>query len=283
VPGPTDPARLDHAIQLYLADQPFKKILADTGISASVFHRARRARGIPARQVIVLPEAEIVAAYEGGESEQSISIRYGVMRAVVRRHLKKAGVPLRGHSEAQSLRMARLNPEERAKLTEAAHEAVRGKPVSGRSLQLAAQRREQNPWHANRSTGEREFRQWLQERGLSATPQKAIGPYNVDFAVASVAVEILGGGWHSAKHARHAVRTPYILDAGWHLLMIWDYEGRSALRPEAADYLVTFLNQVGSDPATSRQYRVIAGCGELLTTRRREDDEFPLVEPPRGR
>jgi very-short-patch-repair endonuclease len=282
MPGPTNPTDIDNAIKLYLSGQPLKEILANTGVSRSVFHRARHAQGIPPRQVIVLPEAEIVGAYEAGESEQSIANRYGVMRAVVRRHLKEAGVHLRTSAEANALRMSRLTSEEKVRLTEAAHDAVRGKSPSGRSLELAAQRREQNPWHALQSDGERLFDQWLHGRGLRFTPQKAIGPYNVDFAVSSVAVEILGGGWHSTKYARHALRSPYILDAGWHLLMVWNYEGRSAMRPEAADYLVAFLDEVGSNPTAPRQYRVIAGGGELLAARRREDDEFPLVPPPRG-
>lgn len=280
---PTSPTDLDHAIELYLSGQPVEEIIANTGISKSVLNRTARARGIPPRtNAITLPTAEIVLAYEGGESEQAIARRYGVMRAVVRRHLKESGVHLRGQAEANALRMSKMSPAERAGLTEAAHDAVRGKPVSGRSLQLAAQRREQNPWHANRSASEVRFQQWLSDRGLVFTPQKAIGPYNVDFAVSSIAVEILGGGWHAAKHARHARRSPYILDAGWHLLMIWDYEGLSAMRPQAADYLIAFLNEAGSDPAASRQYRVISGSGELLAARRREDDEFPLEPPPRG-
>src|SRR5690606_34733996 len=113
-------------------------------------------------------------------------------------------------------------------------------------------------------------------------PQKAIGKYNVDFAVAPVAMEVLGGGWHLAKR-HHAVRTPQILDAGWHLVFIWDHEGRSALTAGAADYVVTFLKQVRRNPPAVGQYRVISGDGQLLSTGSRDDDEFPLVPPPRGR
>lgn len=96
-----------------------------------------------------------------------------------------------------------------------------------------------------------------------------------------VAVEVLGGGWHGVK-ARHAERTPYILDAGWHLVMIWDHEGSSALSAGAADYLVSFAEEVRRNPPATCQYRVISGNGQLLAACGREDNEFPLVPPSRG-
>jgi hypothetical protein len=122
----------------------------------------------------------------------------------------------------------------------------------------------------------------LAERGIDSIAQRAIGVYNVDLAALPVAVEVLGGGWHSIKTV-HAERTPYILDEGWHLVMVWDYEGRSSLGPGAADYVVAFLDEVRRNPPATCQYRVISGQGKLLAACGREDNEFPLVPPPRGR
>ncbi len=67
--APTDPAHLDHAIQLYLAGKPQAEILATVGISATVLHRERGRRGIPPRRDIPLPVEVIAAAYLVGESE----------------------------------------------------------------------------------------------------------------------------------------------------------------------------------------------------------------------
>lgn len=65
--------------------------------------------------------------------------------------------------------------------------------------------------------------------------------------------------------------------------MVWDYEGRSAIGQGAAEYLVSFTEEVRRNPPATSQYRVITGKGELLAARGREDNEFPLVPPPRGR
>ena len=131
------------------------------------------------------------------------------------------------------------------------------------------------------SEGEQLLAQLLEERDMLPIPQKAIGKYNVDMAAAeSVAVEVLGGNWHSAKRT-HAVRTPQILDAGWHLIMVWNQKGTGPITAGAADYIATFCEEIRWHPALVRQYRVIGGGGELLASRCADDDEFPLIPPSR--
>ena len=73
----------------------------------------------------------------------------------------------------------------------------------------------------NSSDSERVLDEMLQAFGHHPVPQKAIGPYNVDLAVGSVAVEVLGGEWHGYK-PRHRERTEQILDAGWSMVFVWD-------------------------------------------------------------
>src|SRR5690606_3138283 len=131
------------------------------------------------------------------------------------------------------------------------------------------------------SAGEKFLLNELIERGETPTVERAIVPYNVDTAMLPVAVEVLGGGFHSTQ-TTDAERTPYNLDAGWHLVMVWDHEGSSALGPGAADYVVACLDEVRRNPPATCQYRVISGDGQLLAARGREDDEFPLVPPPRS-
>lgn len=278
--APLSPTQLDHAIKLYLAGEPQAQILTATGISARTLHRERTRRGIPARRTKILPVAEIAAAYTAGESELSLSSRYGVGRGVIRRSLKEAGVEVRTMSQAGKVRAAKMSPEARAAQAAAAHEAVRGTKQSPELLERRALLREQRGGYD--SEGETQLAQWLSEQGLQPVPQKAIGKYNVDIAVAPVAVEVLGGGWHLEKR-HHATRTPQILDAGWHLTFVWNHEGGSALTEGAADYVVAFLDEVRRNPPPVGQYRVISGSGKILATGSREDDKFPLVPPPRSR
>jgi very-short-patch-repair endonuclease len=173
-----------------------------------------------------------------------------------------------------------MAPEQRAAQVADAHTAARG---SKRTLeQLVEHARALERIGGHDSPAEALMAEWLAERGEPSVPQKAIGKYNVDLAVAPVAVEILGGGWHSVKKT-HAIRTPEILNAGWHLAFVWNYEGRSALTEQAADHVVAWLNEVRRDPPAIGQYRVVSGDGELLAAGRADDPQFALEPPPRGR
>jgi len=280
VAAPLNPADLDHAIELYLAGEPEAKIVSTVGVGRSALHRERTRRGIPPRREIALPAAEIAAAYLSGESEYSLGLRYGVSRNVIRRRLEQQCVPVRSMSEAGKVRAGQMTAEQRASQAAAAHDAVRGtKQPHERLIARAAQRQARGGCD---SPGEQFLLDALRERGLDPVPQQAIDKYNVDLAVAPVAVEVLGGGWHLTKR-HHATRTPRILDAGWHLVFIWNHEGDSALTSGAADYVVTFHDEVRRHPPTVGQYRVIAGSGKALAAGSRDDDEFALVPPPRGR
>lgn len=277
----TDPARLDNAVALYLSGQTVMQVQSATGVSTSVLLRAIKARGIPARGPRkVVPDAEVVAAYLAGESEYALAQRYGVGRPVIERRLNEAGVARRSHSEAGLVRAAKMTAEERAAQAAAANEAARGMKQSLELLERRAITREQRGGYD--SEGERHLAEWLMQRGLTVVPQKAIGKYNTDLAIHPIAVEVLGGGWHLEK-GKHAVRTPEILNRGWHLVFVWDHEGDSALAEGAADYVVSYLDEVRRNPTSIGQYRVISGNGQPLAAGGLNDGEFALVPPPRGR
>lgn len=279
MPAKTDPANLNHAIELYLAGEPMEQISAATGVTKTVLTRERIARRIPPRRVHELPIDAIAAAYLSGASEYALGRQYGVSRNVIGRRLEQSGIERRTSSEAGLMRAAKMSPAERKLQSAAANRAARMRrtPLIDKLRHaLAVEQRGESG-----SASEEALWQMMADRNRPMAKQRAVGPYNVDLAGLPIAVEVLGGGWHAIKSA-HAERTPYILDEGWHLVMVWDYEGRSALSGGAADYLVTFMDQVRWNPPATCQYRVIAGNGELLAARGREDDEFPLVPPPRG-
>lgn len=275
-----DPAQLDHAIRLYLSGESPAKIQATAGVSCTRLHRERLARGIPPRGHRVLPDDQIAAAYLNGASEFALAKQFNVSRGTIAKRLIATGVERRGSSQAGIVRAGKQDVTERRGQAAAAHAASRKRRVSMLSKQRRALNVEFRAQPA--SASEARLAGMLRARGVETTTQRAIGPYNVDIAALPVAVEVLGGGWHAYK-ASHRERTPHILDEGWHLVMVWDFEGRSALGEGAAEYLVTFIEKMRRQPAATCQYRVISGQGEVLTARGREDDEFPLVPPPRGR
>ena len=105
----------------------------------------------------------------------------------------------------------------------------------------------------------------LSERGLDVTPQRAIGPYNLDIAVNAplIAVEIYGGKWHSTgtHRIRHFERCKYLLDLGWNVVIVWVDGLRYPLDIGADNYIVAFVEQLRRAPTVRGQYRVILGNG----------------------
>ncbi|MCX5598449.1 hypothetical protein OOK29_09890 [Streptomyces phaeochromogenes] len=267
-------SHLDRAVGLYVSGKSLAEVKDLCGVSPSALSRELQKRGIPARSRRTdLPMKEIADAYRSGESELSIAERFQVDRNVIRRVLTESGADMRDRSAAQYNRLAKMTSEERSLLTEAAHDAVRGRHVPAEELFARARMRESTLSHASPREGI--FGKHLTGHTLEVTPQKAVGPYNVDFTVGPIAVEVLGGNWHAYK-PEHAQRTPYLLNAGWHVLFVWDLK-KAPLCIEAAEYVLAWAQQTSGNPAAVRQYRVIRGDGQLTASGCADDQHFPLV------
>lgn len=213
---------------------------------------------------------DLVRRYLSGESENALSRRYGVSRTVITRILRETETPRRGQTEANRILQASRTPEQRRAYTTAAHIARRGNkdPIERREQRAATRERRQ----LGVSPAEMLLCKWLQERGITMTPQKAIGPYNVDLGTDTIAVEIFGGGWHA--YGRHRTRAPeryrYLLDRGINIVIIWVGDGRRMpqLLPATADYIATFYQLASNNPAVRGEYRVIWGDGKMMPASR---------------
>jgi hypothetical protein len=277
----TDPARLDDAIQRYLAGEEFEKIEAATGVGQSVFNRERRRRSIPPRRFLDLPMREIVNAYQAGESTESLARRHGVTPRTIALRLDKAGIARRTGSEAQINR--HLNPDTRSEERLSRYRKLLRRTESDQrrrvELERLAAHREASRFH---SFGEQVFCHMLRQRGFDPIPQQSVGRYNVDLAVHPVAVEILGGRWHTGN-PKYSTRTPYVLNQGWNLAFVWCRNGERTPGEGAAGYVAALVDQMRRQPPTVCQYWVISGDGELLATGSADDDQFTLIPPPRRR
>jgi very-short-patch-repair endonuclease len=217
---------------------------------------------MPARIEINLDDLR--SAYDSGESVKGIADRLGVSRPVIIRRLNEIGIQPRTSSEAMYIRMANTSPEGRLRLAQAAHAAVRGKPKTfEQKCKNAASRELRGGFD---SAYESAMFHWLTERGLTITPQKAIGPYNVDLAIdeSRIAVEIFGGNWHSTGHhaARFRHRTDYILGQDWIPVYIWastGWAGKLEFTEASADYVVALHKVRRAGKSCPRQEHVIRG------------------------
>lgn len=221
---------------------------------------------------IIIPNLDdLISRYKSGESVLKLAGEFGVDRGVVKRNLIAAGVTIRTNSEATQLRVDRLSFAERKAITANANKAARGRKCSVAERVKKADTRELK--QIGISPVEVLLAGMLRERGLivDIILQKAIGIYNIDIALeeSRIAVEIYGGCFHTCKrHARREQeRVPYILNAGWHLLIIWVDGKNHPVSVKTADYVIAFAQSIGRNEPARREYRVIWGDGEPVTTK----------------
>lgn len=274
-------AVLEQAVSAYLAGDGATAAGARYGVSQSRLRRvlqernqwrdkaadyALRAQKL-SRDIRSLPDEEIAARFLAGESVNALAEAYSVARNVIDRRLRSQGVDPRGQDEANRLSMSRRSPEENARNTAAAHDAVRGVKRTEKELILRAQVREASvEWQADHvSAYELQFARWMRTRGIPLTPQKAIGPYNVDFTCGRVAIEIHGGAWHG--YGEHRERAPerfrYILTAGWNIAIVWAGARRVPLTAASADVVGEFIWATQQDALHGR-HLVVWGDGEVV-------------------
>lgn len=278
-----DPARLDHAVQLYLAGKSIEQSAALSGVSEPPISKELHRRGIkptsgrpsPKR---INPPHEVIERYLAGESVLALSLATGVWRTAISRYLAENGVQLRGRQAAGQNRAARMTPEQRAAQASAAHEASRGRTVTPEERRRSARGRELNPQPM--SPHEAAFAAALDSAYVTYRREVAEGPYNIDFVVGPVAVEILGGHWHAYK-ACHAERTPYLFDRGWPVAFVWSTPTHP-LTAQAAGQVIAYADEARRDPARAGQYRVVRGDGHILARGTREDYERAGITPSRS-
>lgn len=277
-----DPTRLNNAIAFYVTGQPMTKTCAKFGISKTAISSELKFRGIvPHGNRVFLPESRIVADFKRGDSVNALAAQHSATRPAINRVLTKHGVEKRNRSEGMYARMAQASTEERLALSVAAHVAATGRNPSEAEMLLRAQTRERKGWTERTSLRERQLHAWLKEFGHDATVEKAIGRYNVDFALPPVAVELLGGGWHLQRRAWHKQRGKQIIDAGWSLIFVWS-DAKNVISRNAALEIVAIAEEARRNPSTIGEYWVVRGDGEILATGRPDDDEWAFVPSARA-
>jgi len=280
-------ADLDDLADAYAAGKSFAQVAAEVGRNPDAVRLALRRHGVEARPPAterpetrsVVPDDVVRMHIEGGLSVQEIACHLGVSRGPIVRKIKELGATPRGRSESMTVRMSRATAEERSELAKAAHDAVRGKGLTPEHSHKIALGKEASGYGGPFSAGNEWLAERLSQRSVEHVREKAVGPYNLDFALTTspVAVEVLGGNWHGVKPI-HAQRTPYILNAGWHIVFVWNVKG-CQIGSGALDYIVAFAEESRRNPSSRRQYRVIRGDGQLVSAGCADDEKFPLVPP----
>lgn len=224
---------------------------------------------------IILNPDNFVKQYLDGESVYSISNRLGVSRAVINKNLLRNGISHRGQSEAGLINWGRMSSTKRSEQVSAAHAAVLGRKVSFEERCKSAKARENAL--VGISETEIKFSKLMEQSGISFKQQTAIGPYNCDFTIGKVAIEIFGGCWHWYGYHLSMVdkRFRYILNSGLHILVMSDYGG-VPIGQDSLSYMVSYLDFLSRHPTMTREYRVIRGAGELIASGSVNDDKISI-------
>ena len=280
---------IDEAIRLYEETQSFAKTAAILGKDPESLRLALRRRGIKALPKTGRPSPKRIAAppnleevYHSGESVNQMAKTFNVSRPVINRWLRDAGLPIRGRKESSRIRWENISEEELEMRRAHAKKFFTGRKRSPEEQLRAADTRARKALDGSRKRSHLEvlFGNWLADRGVSYVPEQVVAGYNVDFGIAPVAVELLGGNWHAAnsRRAYHAKRTHDILNAGWSIIFAWS-QSQVPISEAAADQVVSLLEVASSDPAPVGKYWVVRGDGQLMSSGGDEGDNFTLVVP----
>ena len=227
------------------------------------------------RKIIIPNLDDLLRRYLAGESENQLAKEAGVNRCTFRRRLLDAGITPRSRSDAETLKWEQMSIEQRRSQVKAAHDVTRGRKVTTEELSMRAKTREGNLAY---NIGEYEFilADWLREIGIGFIQNFAIGPYNCDFGIGSITVEVWGGGWH--PKTEDTKRTKHILDAGYSMLFVDLDRRRFPINRIVTEYVIALLQETSSDPAARCQYWMVRGDGELIF-KRFNDDNISLIPP----
>lgn len=268
------------ALRTMADDGMSSKEIANTfGVSVKVV-RARAAKiGINFTRRKDVDLVALRERYNVGASVKTLAREFGVAPSVIVDRLHGIGIVPRNRSEAMYVRMSQTTQEDRRRLTDAAHSAVRGVSHTDEHRCKIASARELNQSYACRT--EDIFIEMLNERGIACTPQKAFGRYNVDIALdeSPIVVEINGGGWHGfgAHASRYAERTKYLLNCGVDVVVIWINTTNNPLESGAADYIVALADKLGSQKPIRGKERMIRGNGESTSIGQRKFNNLPSI------
>lgn len=272
---------IDDIIKDYTINRlTIKKIATKNGVSTETISKTIKEKGIKITNNYIRPlktykadlVKKIVQLHYDGISVLQISKQCDIARPTVVTIIKREGITIRNGSEANIIRMRKLSPEQKSKLTEKAHEAIRG---TKKTFEAKVKNAITKQKLGTMSEYEEVIYRGLLNAGLNPIPQLAVGIYNCDIAVYPVAVEIWGGGWHfSGRHAaRFPERVKYFGNAGWSKLIIV-ITNHYPITDETMPNIIANIKQMSMDKPINGEYRMIFSNGDIISSGSCDSDDI---------
>jgi transposase-like protein len=273
------PTHIDRLVAEYLAsDTIARRFAADHDVPYTTFHRWLRDRGHHADRGhptdssepsghldrLPRPDLEVLQSkFDGGTSVNALAKEYGVSRQAVNRWLGLAGASTRDRSAAMRVRWDGMTAEDRRKLTVAAQAAAKGRQASAEERNRRAQT--VSAYEGWWGLGEDVVVEALVAAGPDVIRQHPVGPYNIDIAVGSVAVEVHRRTTHPGRASINKSRTAYLNEQGWRVLYVWCAPGARGgnwcITPDALNRIVEHTQRATNSPDAVPALRVLRCTG----------------------
>lgn len=279
---------LDDLRRRYEAGAGTPALAKHFGVSIATIAKRLTKAGVPLRnlkqagavQRVEIDVDDLRARFDRGESVLAISKALGISRMTINRRMDEIGLKARSGTEANIIRMSRMDDSARRRLTATANRARR--KDSAVTATVGRDPRRERPTVSSAFSrsrlvgkGEAELFDLLVGRGLPIETQVPVYGYNLDITIGSVAVEVWWGKSYPMRRARHARRTVQLADLGWSTLFVW--MGLELPTEATADAVVAFFEETGRRPDSVRpEYRVIRCDGEVVAGGEANLDNIPL-------
>lgn len=258
---------IDHAIQMNKAGKTVRAIAKDLGVGKHVIYKRFASIGYtPTGHLSISADdiPAIISMYTSGASENAVATHFGVSRTAIRKALVDADVHVRTQSEAESLKWSQMTDKQRANQVKRAHQAVADKPPEFFAAAAIKQAKAKEKSLAKTGFMESEFISAFEKMGYIITPQKAVGPYNIDIAIGNAAIEVHINPSNPHGHPYYAKRVVDLLELGWHVIYIKITS--DVLVERATEKVCAMLDLIRTNKPELAQYGVIRGTGELMAS-----------------
>lgn len=210
---------------------------------------------------------DLIESYNSGVSMKQLSNNFHIERGVLTRRFIKAGVNIRGRSDAEKLKWSQMPLSKRKTQVEKAHQAVRGSHHSIETKMKAAK----SFYQACLRSGmfESEIAEILNNYFIIER-QAPIWIYNVDLLIHKppVAIEIQCSNHHMIYKPKIRKRAKYICGKGFLLIYVILDPRYNIEICRIANKLISFCKSASRDKSIRGKYIMIGGDGEAFPSTR---------------
>jgi very-short-patch-repair endonuclease len=226
---------------------------------------------------------DLIKLYQGGTSAIQLAKRLNVSDWSIRKCLTTAGIKLRNRSEVNA-----LTRQQHPDWADAAHVAARGRRQTWNEMCQKALAQQLSVTHT--TPMENALAEEIRQQGCAVIQQLAIGPYNADIALGSVAVEVCGRHPNGLKSGS-LKRLRYIGNAGFSVMFCVISSKRKHYPIPLSRYaahIISIAQKTSHNPPLRGQYWVVSGDGKIFAGGSTQAHDLSLVVPriatyrPRG-